>query len=246
MEERITKLAQRSESSLTTEEFQAQVAEADRKARQDLADAKAATQQAAVEKALKRAGVPPRFVGKSFAGYQARTQQQQTALQACRRYGDGWARLREQGVNLVLTGAPGTGKTHLAISVLQQVMQAGHTGVFVSVSEMLRAIRATYSHGAEQTEEQAFRSFIAPDLLVLDEVGVAIGDEEKRKAMVFDVLNARYNGLRPTILIGNLTVPEMQRYLGERVWDRIIEGGAPVVPFDWESYRRMSVVRGAA
>jgi DNA replication protein DnaC len=77
-----------------------------------------------------------------------------------------------------------------------------------------------------------------PDLLVLDEVGLTIGSDDKRRAMLFDVLDTRYANLRATILIGNLTDEEMERYLGERIMDRLCEGDSAVVSFTWPSFRR--------
>jgi DNA replication protein DnaC len=102
----------------------------------------------------------------------------------------------------------------------------------------LRLIRDTYSPRAQRSESEAFALLTAPDLLVLDEVGVAIGNDAKRHALLFDVLDTRYAEMRPSILIGNLTVPEMEAYLGERVMDRLLELGSATVLFTWPSHRR--------
>jgi DNA replication protein DnaC len=48
--------------------------------------------------------------------------------------------------------------------------------------------------------------------------------------MLFDVLNARYNELRPTILIGNLTARSWRRYLGERIMERLMDLGSAWSP----------------
>ncbi len=135
-------------------------------------------------------------------------------------------------------GGPGTGKTHLACAVLGRIIADGYTGLFLTVSEGLRLIRSTYSPGASHTEVEVFEMLTGPDLLVLDEVGVAIGNALTRRAMLFDVLNARYGQMRPTVLIGNLTVPEMEAYLGDRLMDRLQELGSVTLPFTWASYRR--------
>jgi DNA replication protein DnaC len=44
---------------------------------------------------------------------------------------------------------------------------------------------------------------------------------------------------RPMILIANLTAAELERYLGERIMDRLLESGSALVPFTWGSYRRL-------
>jgi DNA replication protein DnaC len=117
-------------------------------------------------------------------------------------------------------------------------MRAGHSGLFVTLAQALRLVRDAYSPRAARSESEAFALLTGPDLLVLDEVGVAIGDGEKRKAMLFDLLDSRYADQRPTVLIGNLTEDEMAAYLGERLWDRVMEQGSALVPFTWASYRR--------
>lgn len=190
-----------------------------------------------LEAAIGRAGIPRRFAGKDFAGYRAETPEQRHALATCRQFAGEFPRVLEAGYSLVLAGRPGTGKTHLACAVLAAVIRAGHTGLFLTISEALRAIRATYSPRAELTESEIIAMLIDPDLLVLDEVGVAIGDPNKRQALLFDLVNGRYAAQRPTVLIGNLDVDGMADYLGERIMDRILESGSALVPFTWPSYR---------
>lgn len=193
--------------------------------------------QQRLESALGRAGIPRRFLARSFDTYRADTPAQQRALKLCRAYADRFESVRAAGNSLVLSGSPGTGKTHLACAILASVIRQGQSGLFITVSEALRLIRETYSPRSERTESEAFALLVTPDLLVFDEVGIAIGDAEKRRALLFDVLNSRYAKQRPTVLIGNLDDAEMRDYLGERIMDRISESGSAAVTFSWESYR---------
>ncbi|MNL75123.1 DNA replication protein DnaC [compost metagenome] len=73
-------------------------------------------------------------------------------------------------------------------------------------------------------------------MLVLDEIGVQHGTDTERMLM-FSILNERYNQMKPTILISNLAREPLEKYLGERAFDRMREGGGRMVVFDWESYR---------
>lgn len=194
--------------------------------------------QADLEKTLGRAGIPRRFINRSFDGYQTSTDEQHSALEICQIYAAEFSAMRDEGNCLILSGSPGTGKTHLACAILTAVVRQGYTGLFLTISEALRLIRDTYSPSASCTESEAFAALTSPDLLVLDEVGVAIGDAHKRQALLFDVLNTRYANQRPTVLIGNLTEAEIADYLGTRIMDRIMETGSALVPFTWASYRR--------
>ena len=194
-------------------------------------------EQKEIEATIQRAGIPRRFRGKSFDGYETFSEASKLALAVCRGYADYDAEVIRDGRNLILTGRPGTGKTHLACAILSAVISKGRTGLFITVSEALRFVRDSYSPRAARSELEAFALLTAPALLALDEVGVGIGDAEKRRAMLFDILNTRYAEQRPTILIGNLTVAEMRNYLGERIMDRMTETGSAVIPFAWGSYR---------
>jgi DNA replication protein DnaC len=106
---------------------------------------------------------------------------------------------------------------------------------FGTVASLLRHIKATYAKDSQRTEQDAIDDLLRPDLLILDEVGVQVGSEHE-KLLMFEVLNGRYQELRPTVLISNLDVAELEAFLGHRVMDRYRECGS-VLAFDWQSHR---------
>ncbi len=136
---------------------------------------------------------------------------------------------------LVLVGKVGSGKTYLACAILNAFLQNGLTGQFLTVMQALRRIKETWVKDSEKSEQQAIRTLIVPDLLILDEVGVQLGTEIEHLHLS-EIVNGRYNAMRPTILISNLTMPEFTTLVGERVVDRFREGGTVLV-FDWPSLR---------
>lgn len=222
---------------ISAEEFDRQTAELSAGAMKENKRSVQQVQQSRLERLVNRSGIPDRFKNKSFGDFDASTTDQMRAKKICARYADEFQAVKKKGVCMVLTGQPGTGKTHLAIAILSSILQSGSTGMFITVSEMLRTIRQTYSPASKRTEQEVFDDYIGVDLLVLDEVGVSIGDDDKRRAIIFDVINGRYNQMRPCIILGNYNTDEMSEYLGVRVWDRLMESGAPVIAFDWESHR---------
>jgi DNA replication protein DnaC len=204
--------------------------------RRMLAERRAA-QQRASERLLGRSGIPARYRDKTFGNYQVTTPQQRRALGVCMAY----ARLlqeAQQADNLILVGTPGTGKTHLACAIVAEVLGAGRSALFLSMSEALRLMRASFAPDAAYSEPEAIAMLTQVDVLVMDEVGMAIGSEDKRRAMLFDVLDARYSDLRPTVLVSNLSRDELTDYLGERLMDRLCEGGSVLIALAWESYRQ--------
>lgn len=216
------------------------VCASERKAEQDAAQAQKTlvARQVAAESLLEASGVPLRFRDRTFAEYKPPTAAAKTALSVCKRYAEDFAGQAQRGRSLVLTGGPGTGKTHLACVIASTVINAELAKVrFVTVSDMLRRIKETYAKDSPLTESNVIAGFSNCDLLIVDEVGVQVGSEHE-KLLLFDVLNARYQDLKPSILISNLSAEELETFLGHRVMDRYRECGV-VLAFDWASHRGM-------
>lgn len=183
--------------------------------------------------------IPKRFTGKTFDGYVAKTAEQKEALRICRKYADVFPEIFETGRCLLLLGKPGTGKTHLAVSIANQIMSTSSaTAVYRTVGAVLQSIRATFDRSGDQSEAQILSSLIGPSLLVLDEIGAS---KEKPSdfelSTLFAIINGRYEQQRPTIIVSNLKAEELPGALGDRCVDRLREGGGIAVKFDWESQR---------
>lgn len=180
------------------------------------------------------AHIPPRFTGKSIGDYRATTEGQRTAQTVCQQYAKHWPDMSAQGRSLVLTGLPGTGKTHLACAIANVIMPGHMASVsFGAVSTILRGIRSTY--GGKGSETQAINDLLKPDLLIMDEIGAEGGSDHDTR-LLFEIINKRYENLRPMILISNLNVDDLKKYLGHRAMDRFSECGT-VLAFDWPSFR---------
>ncbi|QEL18733.1 ATP-binding protein [Limnoglobus roseus] len=178
--------------------------------------------------------VPLRFAGDTFDTYHPTCPKGGAALETCRRYAEGFA---TQSAGLILCGLAGTGKTHLACSIVSHVIRHhGKSARFMKTAQAVRVVKETYSRNSSLTEQEAITSFRRFDLLVLDEVGVQFGSEAE-KNILFEIINERYENLLPTILISNLAVPALESFVGERVIDRMRENGGRVIVFDWPSYR---------
>lgn len=183
------------------------------------------------------AAIPPRFKDKKFSDYMAGCDKSVKALTICKKYAEHFDKRFEAGGGLVLCGSPGTGKTHLAASIANHVIKNyGKSVIFNSVMAAMRKVKSTYSKDSEMTESEAVESFTRPDLLILDEVGVQFGTNAEMM-ILFEIINIRYQNMKPTILISNLPHNELNDYIGERVVDRMREGGGAIIPFDWDSYR---------
>lgn len=196
----------------------------------------AEARKAKIRKLLGDSGIPKRFAMRTFDNYKAESTDQQRALAVARYFARDFDKFLESGASLMFCGKPGTGKTHLAAAIANAVCEQGRSAVFMSVLKATRMVKDTWKKGADVAESQVYKGLVEPDLLILDEVGVQFGSEAE-KLILFEILNGRYENVKPTIVISNLLPAEVTDYLGDRVVDRLQEGGGSTVVFGWESYR---------
>ena len=192
---------------------------------------------------IDRAAIPLRFQDRELGNYRADTSGQEYALAAAKEFAGGFVEAMQRGSCLTLVGNPGTGKTHLACGIAQQIMREGYTALFVTVSDAIRAVRSTWRRESEKTEDQVLNGFASVDLLILDEVGVQFGTEAEQVTL-FEIINRRYSNLKPMVLLSNLPASSddpkqrsLRDYLGDRAFDRLREGGGRLIVFDWPSWR---------
>lgn len=195
-----------------------------------------------IEKTLGDSGIPKRFLNKSFNDFVPENDTAKNRRDVCYDYAFNFPENRKAGRSLIFCGTTGTGKSHLSCAIANYIIEnhsienRGCTAVFMKVSKAIRKVKETYSRDSKMSEQEAINWFRTPDLLILDEVGVQFGTEAE-KYILFEIINERYENMLPTILLSNLALKGIIEYVGERVVDRMKEGGGNVLIFDWKSHR---------
>jgi DNA replication protein DnaC len=178
---------------------------------QRVAEPCACMTQAKIEQTVRKAGIPRRYADASFETFRSvrggnvtamfRLVQQYTAEFLPGRYNGG----------LLLTGTIGTGKTHLAVAALRELMlERGQLGIFVDAREMLAQVRSTFTPGSQATEFSVLDPILRADVLVIDELGAA-RTTDWTADVIEQILNSRYNSQRATILTTNYPLPIPER-----------------------------------
>jgi DNA replication protein DnaC len=104
---------------------------------------------------------------------------------------------------LLFFGTVGTGKTHLAIGIIKElIIEKGIACVFYDYSELLKQIQNSYNPSVQTTEVEILRPVFESEVLVLDDLGAS-----RRTDWVWDavslILNTRYNENRTLIITTN-------------------------------------------
>lgn len=206
---------------------------ADEERQREAAQAEHRQAEARHSAAIAAARIPARFVGRSFDNFAATTADQQHALTVCRDYAESFADGARRGAGLILSGRPGTGKSHLAAAVLQSVLSQDVR--YLTCMDLIRAVRDTWRRDSDKSETQLLGYLERLDLLVIDEVGMQYGTDGEQ-TIIFDVLDRRYREVRPTMLLTNQDRAGFAAFIGERTFDRLKET-CSWVSFDWPSYR---------
>lgn len=124
------------------------------------------------------------------------------ALMAARKFVADYP-LETDGTGLLLTGSIGVGKTHLAVGMLQALVEErGASGLFYDYRELLKQVQNSYNPRVASTELEILAPVFDAEVLVLDEIGAS-----KPTDWVWDtvahILNTRYNDKRTTIITTN-------------------------------------------
>lgn len=156
-----------------------------------------------------------RFQTRSFETWDDKTQKQYITAKT---YADNLTLMTTHG--LCIVGPVGTGKTHLAVSVLKTALAKGIPATFVSVPRLLEEVRRSYDD--READQRLAEKVRETRLVVLDDLGA-----EKPTGWTWEqmylLINERYEQMLPTIVTTNCGPAELAKRVGERVADRLKE-----------------------
>lgn len=105
----------------------------------------------------------------------------------------------KEGQNVILTGSPGTGKTHTAIGMGMKACLVGYKVFFATVASLINQLKECRSDRTLRSFELKFEKY---DLVIIDELGYISFDKEGAE-LLFTHLSLRA-GRKSTIITSNL------------------------------------------
>lgn len=143
--------------------------------------------------------------------------------------------IREQR-DILFTGPPGVGKSHLAQALGHQAAKMGYhvmyQSIFDTVDELTQA--ETFNESTK-----AMRRYLRPDLLIIDDMGLKKLPKQSGEYL-FEIIMRRYE-LRSTIMTSNRPLDEWGKLVGDvptatAILDRFLSR-ANVIQITGKSYR---------
>jgi len=143
----------------------------------------------------------------------------------------------EDGLNVVLLGPNGVGKTMLLRNLAHHCLVRGHTVRVVSASDMLAELAAQDSSTALA---RRLRRFVLPKVLYVDEVGY-LSYNNRYADLLFEVVTRRYDAHRPIVLSTNKAFSEWSEVFPHAACtvtlvDRLVHR-SEIIEIEGDSYR---------
>lgn len=179
------------------------------------------------EKAMSLSCLPKRHLNKGIDAFMAQTDKQKKVLDEAV-----WLLKNPSFTGAIFIGNTGTGKTQLATSLAIEFIKKGINCLYTTVFDIMLKIKRSWKDKSDLYEDEVIDRYSSKNILIIDEVGVQFESETER-LYITKIIDIRYNNLLPTILIGNVTIKELNNIIGDRAIRRIKENGKILI-FDWE------------
>lgn len=145
-------------------------------------------------------------------------------------------RFIDRHANIVFIGPPGTGKTHLSVTLALQSLAKEKTVLFTSVWDMINTLQASR---ADYSYQKKIQNYLKPDLLILDELGYRSMAESTVEDF-FEIVSRRYEK-GSIIITSNRPLHQwdsvfIDKTLTTAVVDRLLHH-CSVIEIKGESYR---------
>ena len=168
-----------------------------------------------------RSGLSKRMRGYTLGNFRVVASDAARARMKVDEYLENWEENQEAGRGLYFCGGVGTGKTHLAVAVMNELIHRKRVpSLFVTVPELLDNLREVYNKPGRDLDEW-MDAVQNADFLVLDDLGSERPTEWVRER-IFVIVNHRYREALPTVFTSNIGPKDLAEQLGGRTASRII------------------------
>lgn len=170
-------------------------------------DGRASACQCVIEGKI-QAALPGRYWKASLVDFQGAT----------RDLADDWILNPSDG--LFVTGACGTGKTHLAAAIVRHLTVKRVGVIFKRSADFYREVRELFRTDSAATECAIMSPLEKTRFLIFDDLGAgSLSDCERRYTL--ELLDTRLNQMRPTVVTSNWNLQQIADKMDDRIASRL-------------------------
>lgn len=167
----------------------------------------------------------------SFDSYKAKKgSPEEVAKHRARMIAGEYYKDRDANFNSLFYGLPGSGKTHLSMSILKAVNDNAHPPqrcLFINMETLFTKIKSSFNNpNSLWTEDYAIRLITDADLVVLDDLGSesAMRDQSEATEFTQRILKGILNKQKRIIITTNLTSQQLSHVYNPKIVSRLLRG----------------------
>lgn len=138
---------------------------------------------------------------------------------------------------LLLTGASGCGKTHLAVAIANHRLKQGLPVFFAFVPALLDHLRYTFSPESRITFDELFEQVKAAPFLILDDLG-SESSTPWAEDKLYQIIVQRHNARLPTVITTSRRLEELRPAIASRLKDPRVVQELPIYAPDYRDQER--------
>lgn len=143
------------------------------------------------EKLKKEANLSKRFATRTFENFNTENEIQKYAYDKAKNYVDNIDEVIKNGTGLIFAGngCVGTGKTHLACAIANELLDKGYPVKVINVTKMIYQIKEDFN----------VDEYLKVPILLIDDLGKETGTQWVCETLYL-IFNERYESMKPTII----------------------------------------------
>lgn len=167
------------------------------------------------------------------------------AYQKCKTYVEKSKEVFANNIGLYIYGDNSSGKTHLTACMCNELVWKGYRCVYTNFATILNELLGKNPGDSVLLSRLQYFDFVFIDDLGKEFIGREYNPSSVKWAegKLFEILNARYNALKPTIFSSNYSIGELASVLGfdKGIVERINEMATRTIKLEGDDFREIAL-----
>lgn len=164
-----------------------------------------------IKKVFKNSNITRRGMKRTFSSFEV-NKTNRKAYEISKKYVENWEKFKAEGTGLIYIGKFGTGKTHLAFAIANELLNKGIPVVYETLINLMEKLKLGYEKDSDLGYYEVLKLYCECDLLIIDDLG-----KEKLSEWVleklFQIINTRYENMLPILITTNYNEEEIIKRL---------------------------------